>query len=131
MPEIPDYSDVLAARGRIAAFAVRTPLVESPLLGERINGRVFLKLEFLQRTGSFKFRGAFNDRQDKVIARMFREGIDGFKGGLSAENYITISKTSRATATRDLHELVETGALRKNGELRHTRYHLNLPEKAA
>jgi Fic family protein len=78
-----------------------------------------------------KFRGAFNDRQDKVIARMFREGIDGFKGGLSAENYITISKTSRATATRDLHELVETGALRKSGELRHTRYHLNLPEKAA
>jgi Fic family protein len=62
---------------------------------------------------------------------MFREGIDGFKGGLSAENYITISKTSRATATRDLRELVETGALRKSGELRHTRYHLNLPEKAA
>ncbi len=77
-----------------------------------------------------KFRGAFNDREDKVIARMFREGIDGFKGGLSAQNYITISKTSRATATRDLQELVEKGALWKTGELRHTRYHLNLPEKA-
>ena len=78
-----------------------------------------------------KFSGAFNERQDRVIARMFHEGIDGFKGGLSAENYITISKTSRATATRDLQELVEKGALGKTGELRHTRYHLNLPEKAA
>jgi len=78
-----------------------------------------------------KHRGAFNDRQEKVIARMFREGIDGFKGGLSAENYISISKTSRATATRDLQELVKKGALGRTGELRHTRYHLNLPEKAA
>ena len=69
-------------------------------------------------------RDQLNERQAKVIARMFREGIDGFKGGLSAENYISISKTSRATATRDLHDLVEKGALTKTGELRHTRYHL-------
>lgn len=57
---------------------------------------------------------------------MFQEGIDGFKGGLSAENYISISKTSRATATRDLQDLVEKGALVKTGELRHTRYYLVL-----
>jgi Fic family protein len=57
---------------------------------------------------------------------MFREGIDGFKGGLSPDNYITITKTSRATATRDLQDLVTMGALTKTGELRHTRYHLNL-----
>jgi Fic family protein len=67
-----------------------------------------------------------NERQDKVIARIFREGIDGFKGGLSAENYISITRTSRATATRDLQDLVAKGALSKTGELRHTRYHLNL-----
>jgi Fic family protein len=73
-----------------------------------------------------RFRGKLNERQDKVIARMFREGIDGFKGGLSAENYISISKTSRATATRDLQDLVEKGALGKRGELRHTRYYLSL-----
>jgi Fic family protein len=73
-----------------------------------------------------KLRGQMNDRQEKVIARMFREGIDGFKGGLSAENYITITRTSRATATRDLHELVALGALTKTGERRHTRYHLSL-----
>ena len=58
---------------------------------------------------------------------MFREGIDGFKGGLSAENYISITRTSRATATRDLHDLVAKGALARTGELRHTRYHLNIP----
>jgi Fic family protein len=77
------------------------------------------------------FRGQFNGRQDAVIARMFKEGIDGFKGGLSADNYITISKTSRATATRDLQNLVEKGALTKTGELRHTRYFLNLSNGTA
>jgi Fic family protein len=73
-----------------------------------------------------RLRGQMNMRQEKVIARMFREGIDGFKGGLSAENYIAVTQTSRATATRDLQDLVEKGALTKTGELRHTRYHLNL-----
>lgn len=73
-----------------------------------------------------KLRGRLNARQEKVIARMFGEGIDGFKGGLSAENYISMTKTSRATATRDLQELVVMGALSKTGELRHTRYHLKL-----
>ncbi|KXF78137.1 cell filamentation protein Fic [Paramesorhizobium deserti] len=68
----------------------------------------------------------FNERQAKAIARMFREGINGFKGGLSAENYISITKASRATATRDLHELVEIGVLTRSGERRYTRYHLNI-----
>jgi Fic family protein len=75
-----------------------------------------------------KHRGTFNERQEKVIARTFREGTDGLKGGLSAENYISITETSRATATRDLQDLIEKGALTKTGELRHTRYHLNLAE---
>jgi Fic family protein len=74
-----------------------------------------------------KFRGHLNERQARVVARMFHEGVDGFKGGLSADNYISISKTSRATATRDLQDLVEKGALTKTGELRHTRYFLELP----
>ena len=87
------------------------------------------RVDFYVAKGKFyeKFRGKLNERQEKVIARMFRAGIDGFKGGLSAENYITISGTSRATATRDLQDLVEKGALTRTGELRHTRYHLNIP----
>ncbi|NTF59645.1 Fic family protein [Rhizobium rhizogenes] len=75
-----------------------------------------------------RFRGQFNERQEKAVARMFREGPTGFKGGLSAENYIAITRTSRATATRDLHDLVEKGALTRSGERRHTRYVLNLWE---
>ncbi len=78
-----------------------------------------------------KHGGAFNERQKKAVARMFKEGIDGFKGGLSRENYIVVTHTSQATATRDLQDLVEKGALIKTGELRHTRYFLNLPEQAA
>jgi Fic family protein len=77
-----------------------------------------------------KFRDQLNERQAKVITRVFKEGIDGFKRGLSANNYISISKTSRATATRDLQELVEKGALIKIGELRHTRYFLNINERS-
>lgn len=46
-----------------------------------------------------RFEGQLNARQEKVLERMFAEGIEGFKGGLSAENYIRITKTSRATAT--------------------------------
>ena len=46
-----------------------------------------------------RFREQLNKRQAKVLARMFREGIDGVKGGLSAENYIRITNASRATAT--------------------------------
>ena len=71
--------------------------------------------------------GKINPRQEKVLIRMFAEGPLGFKGGLSAENYIAITKTSRATATRDLNDLVENQALTKTGSLRHTRYHLNIP----
>ena len=74
-----------------------------------------------------KFRDQLNERQAKVVARLFHEGVDGFKGGLSADNYISISKTSRATATRDLQGLVKKGAVTKTGELRHTRYFLKLP----
>jgi Fic family protein len=73
-------------------------------------------------------RGELNDRQEKVVARMFRKGIGGCKGGLSAENYISITRTSRATATRDLQDLVAKGVLIRTGELRHTRYHLRISD---
>jgi Fic family protein len=74
--------------------------------------------------------GQLNPRQEKALLRMFKEGPRGFKGGLSAKNYISITKAPRATATRDLKDLVEKGALVKTGELRHTRYKLNLPERS-
>jgi Fic family protein len=91
-------------------------------------GNTISRVDFYVAKAKFydRLRVQLNERQAKVIARMFEPGIDGFKGGLSAENYITITGTSRATATRDLQDLVEKGALTKTGELRHTRYYLNL-----
>ncbi len=73
-----------------------------------------------------KVRGQLNERQEKVLARMFREGIEGFKGGLNAENYIRMTGASRATTTRDLQELVEKGVLTRTGERKSTRYWLNI-----
>jgi Fic family protein len=75
-----------------------------------------------------RYSGRLNDRQARVVLRLFKEGLDGFKGGLSAENYIRITKTSRATATRDLTQMIELGALKKTGKLRHTRYYLPVTE---
>lgn len=85
-------------------------------------------IDFLIEKTKFydRFAELFNERQKKVIARMFKEGPQGFKGGLSADNYIRITDAPRATVTRDLQDLVGKGALTKTGELRYTRYHLNL-----
>jgi hypothetical protein len=58
---------------------------------------------------------------------MFRESPDGFKGGLSAGKYSTITKASPATTTRDLTDLVAKRALAREGERRYARYHLSVP----
>ena len=73
-----------------------------------------------------RLQGKINARQEKALLRMFEEGIEGFKGGLSAGNYMTITGASPATATRDLADLVERGALVRSGELKHARYALKL-----
>lgn len=85
-------------------------------------------IDFLIEKTKFyeRLRGQLNARQEKVLSRMFLEGPEGFKGGLSAENCLTLTKTSRANATRDLQDLLEKQALRKTGELRYTRYYLSL-----
>ncbi|HLD95156.1 MAG TPA: Fic family protein [Alphaproteobacteria bacterium] len=68
-----------------------------------------------------------NDRQEKVLKRLFKEGKEGFKGGLSAKNHMTITQCSKATATRDLADLLKKGCLVKSQtEGRSTCYFLNL-----
>ena len=57
---LPTVDDVHKAAARIAGHAVRTPLMSSPFLDDKVGARVLLKCENLQRTGSFKFRGAYN-----------------------------------------------------------------------
>jgi len=88
---IPTYADVVSAAGRIAGFAVLTPLVESPLLSERTGGRVFLKLETLQRTGSFKFRGAYN-RLSQLTTAEREKGVVAFSSGNHAQGVAAAAK---------------------------------------
>ena len=85
------------------------------------------RINFLiEKTKFFdKYVGVLNERQLKVIQKCFEAGHKGFKGGLSAENYIKIAKTSASTATRDLAELVEKQILLKTGQLKGTRYQLH------
>ena len=66
-----------------------------------------------------------NNRQKKVLHRIFDEGIERFSGGLSASNYKVITGASSASVTRDLQELVQMNAMTKTGELKHTRYFVN------
>lgn len=56
----PAIADIEAAAARLAGVAVRTPLLENALLNDRLGGRLLVKAEPLQKTGSFKFRGAYN-----------------------------------------------------------------------
>lgn len=74
-----------------------------------------------------RLRGQLNERQEKALQRMFREGPQGFKGGLSAGKYSNITGASPATSTRDLADLVAKVALVREGERRYARYHLSIP----
>ncbi|MFZ0693017.1 MAG: Fic family protein [Alphaproteobacteria bacterium] len=74
-----------------------------------------------------RLRDQLNERQQKALLRMLREGPDGFEGGLSASKYIGITGASPATATRDLADLVAKHALIRAGERRHARYHIGIP----
>jgi threonine dehydratase len=80
----PTFADVQAAAGRIAPYAIRTPLVESWQLNALTGGRVFLKLETLQRTGSFKFRGAAN-RLALIPQSARPRGVVAFSSGNHAQ----------------------------------------------
>ena len=74
-----------------------------------------------------RIRGELSDRQEKVLLRMFKEGPEGFKGGMSAGKYSTITGASPATTTRDLADLTDKGVLVREGERRYARYKLNVP----
>jgi Fic family protein len=109
----------LDSDGWIAFFS--TKIIEAQKSSLDLLKFLVLKAKILS-----KLAGSLNERQLKVLLRMFKEGPKGFKGGLSAENYLSISKTSRATVTRDLNDLIDKGALVKTGELRYARYSINL-----
>lgn len=88
------------------------------------------QIEFtLQRAKFFdQYKDQLNERQRMVINRMLDEGPSGFAGGMNARKYIGITKTSKATATRDMQQLLELGAFVLTGKAggRSTSYQVNL-----
>ena len=81
---VPTIDDVLAARRRIAPYAVTTPLIEHPALNALCGGRVLLKAETLQRVGAFKFRGAYN-AVSQIDRTQFSGGVVACSSGNHAQ----------------------------------------------
>src|SRR4051794_18395991 len=79
-----DIAAIRAAAGRIAGQAVVTPLLESSAVNARLGGRLLVKAEPLQRTGSFKFRGAFN-ALGQLDAAGRRAGVVAWSSGNHAQ----------------------------------------------
>jgi threonine dehydratase len=91
-------ADIDAAARVLAPFAVRTPLLSSPALDERVGARVFLKPEMLQRTGSFKFRGAFN-KMSSIPESARGGGVVAFSSGNHAQGVAAAARIFNMPAT--------------------------------
>src|SRR5882724_1327185 len=91
-------SDIDAAARVVAPFAVRTPLLSFPVLNERAGTKVFLKPEMLQRTGSFKFRGAFN-KLASIPMGSRGGGVVAFSSGNHAQGVAAAAKILNMQAT--------------------------------
>src|SRR5580693_3134253 len=96
LPVNPD--DIDAAAVVVAPFAVRTPLLSFPILSERIGTKVFLKPEMLQRTGSFKFRGAFN-KLSSIPNGERGGGVVAFSSGNHAQGVAAAAQILNMQAT--------------------------------
>jgi threonine dehydratase len=81
---LPTYADVAAAASRIAGAAHRTPVLTSRTADSRSGGSLFFKAENLQRSGAFKFRGAYNAIA-KLSAEAKRRGVVAFSSGNHAQ----------------------------------------------
>src|SRR5215470_13812301 len=98
-PDLPvSPADIDAAAKVISPFAVRTPLLSSPALNARVGTRVFLKPELLQRTGSFKFRGAFNKLSSIPEAKR-SNGVVAFSSGNHAQGVAAAAQILNIKAT--------------------------------
>ena len=98
LTEPPAIADVRAAATRIAGVAVRTPLLEAPLLNDKIGARLLLKPECLQRTGSFKFRGAYN-RISMIPEQARGRGVVAYSPGNHAQGVAAAARMLSTPAT--------------------------------
>jgi threonine dehydratase len=88
---LPTHDDVRLAADRIRAVAMVTPLIESPLLNTELGGRLLVKCEMLQKTGSFKFRGAYN-RIAMIPEARRKDGVVAFSSGNHAQGVAAAAK---------------------------------------
>src|SRR6185312_13997086 len=95
---LPTAADVDAAAQRLKGVAIRTPLVNSPVLDARLNARVFLKCETLQRTGSFKFRGAYN-KISSIPRERRAAGVVAYSSGNHAQGVAHAAQLCNTPAT--------------------------------
>jgi threonine dehydratase len=91
-------SDIQAAAERIRGLAVRTPLIEARAAGAATGARIFVKPEVLQRTGSFKFRGAMN-RLSQLTADERKRGVVAFSSGNHAQGVAAAAQQIGTRAT--------------------------------
>jgi threonine dehydratase len=95
---LPTAADVDAAAERLKGVAVRTPLINTAVLDERAGARVFLKPETLQRTGSFKFRGAYN-KLSSIPADKRAGGVVAYSSGNHAQGVASAARLLGMRAT--------------------------------
>src|ERR1700742_3037713 len=95
---LPTFSDIEAAAKVLAPVAVRTPLLSSPALDACIGARVFIKPEMLQRTGSFKFRGAYN-KLSSIPQGDRAKGVVAFSSGNHAQGVAAAAQLFGMPAT--------------------------------
>ncbi|MEE2525065.1 threonine/serine dehydratase [Hyphobacterium sp. HN65] len=98
MDHLPTIEDIRSAAGQIAGEAYRTPLLENDVLNARAGGRVLIKPECLQRTGSFKFRGAYN-RLSRIPESDREKGVVAFSSGNHAQGVALAAKLLGIPAT--------------------------------
>ncbi|MGO1117308.1 threonine ammonia-lyase [Rhodovibrionaceae bacterium A322] len=95
---LPSFEDIKAAAKNIEGQAVRTPLLESAALNKHLGGRILLKPETLQRTGSFKFRGAYN-RISQFTEEEKSRGILAYSSGNHAQGVAAAAELCGIKAT--------------------------------
>ena len=95
---LPGLADVQASAGRLAGVARRTPLLASTPLDDVFGGRLLFKVESLQRTGSFKIRGAYN-RLVQLDARQRDAGVVAFSSGNHAQGVAAAARMLGIPAT--------------------------------
>ncbi|HEV7227023.1 threonine/serine dehydratase [Brevundimonas sp.] len=115
------FDGVRDAARQIAGVAVRTPLIESPALNERLGGRVLLKCENLQHAGAFKFRGAWN-RISRLSPDELKRGVVAYSSGNHAQAVAAAARMMGTSAVivmpADSPRVKVEGVLSFGGEVR-------------